>query len=344
MIGAICRMDQSGLGQGQTKRLTRLLKPDKLMIIDSTRFNGNKQFPEWYKGYPSVTIGGFPSDMEVRDFLKGLEIVISCETFYNNNFTYIAKEMGVKTILIANYEFFDWHAITYRARNPTPDKILMPSYWHLEEMQRRFDAEYLPTPIFEDEFKQARKVNLKRKDQVKYLFINGKTAAHDRNGLESLYEALPLAKGDFTVTIKAQHDIKRHPDPRLIYDCSNPENQTELFTGFDALIQPRRYGGQTLSMCEALLSGLPVIMTDVDPNNKVLPAGWLIPARKTGQFMTRTMIDIYSANSLYLAKLMDAWSEGGLEPLKKQAYEIGKQFEAEALRAKYSVITQEMIQ
>lgn len=332
-LGLVARMDRTGLGQGQTLRLARLLSPHLTMVINSNPFNKNEQFPVWYHDYNSMWVDGFPGDSQVRDFLQYVDVVISCETFYNNNFTYIAKEMGVKTILIANYEFFDWHAITYRARNPLPDKILTPSYWHLEEMQRRFDAEYLPTPIFEDEFKQARKVNLKRKGQVKFLFIEGTTAAEDRSGLQSFYSALQLSKEDYTVTIKSQKPIPKHPDPRLIYDSSNPVNTEELYEGFDCLIHPRRYSGQSLGLMEALSSGLPVIGLDREPENVMLPREWLIPASVTNSFMTRTKVDIYTANIYAFANKLDSLKINRQDKLK--AIEISRQYDAEVLRPQY---------
>lgn len=338
-LGMICRMDKSGLGQGQTLRLARLLNPSKIMLIDSTYFNGNEQHPEWYSGYATTLVDGFPSNQHVFELLDGLDIVISCETFYNNALTFLARSKNVETILFANYEFLDYLSPSYIAR--LPDKMVTPSYWHLKELYARFKAEYLPTPIFEDEFKEAREINLKRTGPRKYLFMNGKTAVHDRNGLESLYAALELAKGDFTVTIKAQHDIAKHPDPRIFYDFSNPESQAELYKDFDALIQPRRYGGQTLSMCEALISGLPVVMTDIEPNNVLLPSEWLVPSAKTGEFMTRTMIDIYSADPKWLATVLDRLDAG--PDSKMRALELGQLFEAESLRVKYNHLIEELM-
>lgn len=348
MIGMIARMDRSGLGQGQTLRLAKLLNPDKVMLIDSTPFNKSVQHPEWYAGYDTMTIIGFPNDLQIRKFLTSLDVVITCETFYNNHFTSIAIDMGVKTICIANPEFWDWFKPQFLALIPLPDKVIVPSWWKFSEMRHKFNAEYLPTPIFDDEFKETREINIARpqtvtrwskfdspKPKTKYLFMNGKTAAHDRNGLESLYEALQISKGDFTVTVKAQDDVKKHPDPRLIYDFANPESQAELYKGFDALILPRRYGGQALSMCEALMCGLSVVMTSIEPNNLVLPEEWLIPAAKTGEFMTRMMIDIYSAHSYSLASTLD---KGFSRNDKLKAVEIGREYDAETLRPKYEAL------
>ena len=48
-LGIIARADKTGLGN-QTKELVDMLKPDKVLLIDSSHFNGNKQYPEWYEG------------------------------------------------------------------------------------------------------------------------------------------------------------------------------------------------------------------------------------------------------------------------------------------------------
>jgi len=330
MLGMIVRMDKSGLGV-QSRRLCRMLKPDKIMLIDSTPFNGNEQHPHWYEGYETMNIIGFPTDDQIREFVDGISHVLTAESFYNNNFIRLARLLDTKTIQIYNYEFWD------NLRNPfleVADKLIQPSHWMKQEMIM-YRSKYLPTPIFEDEFRQARETNLKRTGKTRYLFLNGKTAAHDRAGLESLYEALELSKGDFQVVVKAQGEIKKHPDPRLTYDFSNPEEQYKLYEGFDAMIHPRRYGGQSLPMSEALMSGLPVIMTDISPNNEVLPSYWLIPSTKTGEFMARTTIDIYSASPEYLAEKLDIWSITGTDLIKPIACELAKEYEAENLRGKY---------
>lgn len=332
MTGLIARMDKSGLGI-QSSRLARLLKPDKIMLIDSTPFNGNQQHPDWYKDYQTVTISGFPTEEQITEFVKGLDTVISCETFYHNGFTHITKAFPVKTVLIANPEFFDWFKPAW-ATIPLPDQVVVPSEWMWDRM-KPFNPTYLPTPIFEDEFEETREINfnLPPNQDPYYLFINGKSAVHDRNGLESLYSALELSTGSYTVVVKSQDEIKKHPDPRLEYDFTDPDDPSFLYAGFDALILPRRYGGQSLPMSEALTCGLPVIMPDVGPNNKILPSDWLVPATKTGEFMARTPIDIYSSDAKQLALALDTQWLWASE--KKEAFKLSKQYNAEVLRPKY---------
>lgn len=328
-VGFIARMCPSGLGV-QSRRLARLIQPDRIMVIDSTPFNGHTQYPEWYRGFDRITINGFPSDIQIKEFLEKVDVVLSCEMFYSNRFTSIAKHMKVKTILIANPEFFDYFQSSW-THIPRPDKVIVPSKWKMNEM-KYFHAEYLPTPIFEDEFILARDANLRRSGR-KYLFINGKTAVNDRNGLELLYEALPLCKSEFSLTIKSQSEIKKHPDPRLIYDFSSPENPQDLYVAFDLLIHPRRYAGQSLSMCEALQSALPVLMLDREPENLILPPDWLAPCYIKGSLTARTEVPIFSAAPEDLAYKIDNYNIS--RDTKEKAYNIGRQYDAEKLRSKY---------
>jgi hypothetical protein len=58
-------------------------------------------------------------------------------------------------------------------------------------------------------------------------------------------------------------------------------------------------------MNEALISALPVFMTNISPNNKVLPNDWLFNSTKIDQLQTRTMLDVYDGDAKMLGKLVD---------------------------------------
>jgi glycosyltransferase involved in cell wall biosynthesis len=147
---------------------------------------------------------------------------------------------------------------------------------------------------------------------------------------------LRYAKGDFTITIKAQSDVQRTNDPRVLYDFINPDDQNNLYEGFDALILPRRYAGQSLPMCEALCAGLPVVMTDIDPNNKVLPPEWLVGASRIGQFMVRTMIDVYNTDPRKLAIILDTLEVDA--KAKAKAIELSREYDPDTLLSKYTEV------
>ena len=97
-----------------------------------------------------------------------------------------------------------------------------------------------------------------------------------------------------------------------------------------------------LPMNEALAAGLPVIMTDIDPNNKILPQYWLVPAEKKTEFMARTMIDVYSADHAALAGRIAQFAVLGDElrvGYKDSARKIAKdQYSYETIKHKWDLL------
>ncbi|MFM7978890.1 MAG: hypothetical protein ACKPKO_06200, partial [Candidatus Fonsibacter sp.] len=86
-------------------------------------------------------------------------------------------------------------------------------------------------------------------------------------------------------------------------------------------------------------SGLPVFMTDLSPNNQVLPKEWLVDAQKTGEFRAKSIIDVYSGDPKQLARLVDNYigmRKKDQMQIKQQALDIGvESFSSEILKDKY---------
>jgi hypothetical protein len=102
------------------------------------------------------------------------------------------------------------------------------------------------------------------------------------------------------------------------------------------MVLPRRYAGLCLPMNEALISALPVFMTDISPNNKVLPNEWLFESKKIDQLQTRTMLDVYDGNAKMLGKLVDDYYDLDISNLKDKAFDIGNNnFSIQSLKEKY---------
>jgi hypothetical protein len=336
-LGIIARSDNTGLGN-QTKELVKMLNPDKVLLIDSSPFNGNTQHPEWYQGYNcSTTKRGMASKEEVYEFLDGLDVVLSCEIFYNQSFISIAKRRKVKTVLQYNYEFLDHLA------NPDlelPDVLIAPSLWNFEDVVNKFGDKtkvvYLPPPTDINLFSNVKEINKSRKHK-RLLHIAGKAAVKDRNGTNTVIEMLNYSVGDYELVVKAQSqlDIKCY-DPRLTIDNSSPDSHQSLYEGFDAMVLPRRYAGLCLPMNEALMSGLPVFMTDISPNNQILPKNWLITSQKISTLMTRTLLDVYEADARDLAKMIDNYFNNDNTVEKEKALTIGfKNFDPSILKSQY---------
>jgi glycosyltransferase involved in cell wall biosynthesis len=337
-LGIIARCDNTGLGN-QTRELVKMLNPHKILLINSQFFNNNKQYPDWYKDYNVYsTKKGMPTTKEIIFFLKDVDVVISCETFYHLDLVDLARKQGTKTILQYNYELFgnltnpDWSL---------PDVLLSPSLWNIDIVKEKFGSKceviHLPPPTDESLFNKAKENNLS-KNHNRILHIGGKKAAKDRNGTESIFEMIKYSKEDYELVIKSQTPLDIVcKDPRVKIEIGNPANREDMYDGFDAMILPRRYAGLCLPMNEALLSALPVFMTDISPNNTILPKDWLVESSKTGSFRTKLMVDIYSIAPDKFANIVDEYiRNNNKQEIKEKALSIGiENFSVDNLKQKY---------
>jgi len=339
VTGMVVRADSGGLAW-QTFALARMLQPDRLMIIDSTSFNnGAKQYFERFESFrDKMIINGFPTDADCVRFLTGLNQVITCECPYNYNLYARANRMGIRTYAQQNYEFDD---LFVNQSLPAPYMALVPSYWHLEDFRALYQRSvYLPPPTFAEDFASAREENLRPIGRRRFLHSVGKEAAHDRNGSLVVIESLKHTTADFDLVLKAQPPyVLTCDDPRVTLDLSSPEDQADLYKGYTGLLYPRRYGGLALPMQEALMSALPVIMPNINPNDQALPADWLVPATTTNSFIARTKIPIYDADPVALAAKIDefcAMTDEELAAAKARAFQIGvDNYSADVLRPRY---------
>ena len=343
-LGIIARSDNTGLGN-QTMELVKMLNPDKILLINSSFFNNNKQHPEWYKGYNIIqTAKGMPKTNEVIAFLENLDVVISCETFYHLELVNIAKKRGIKTILQYNYELFGHLA---HPEWTLPDVLLAPSIWNLDVVVQKFGDNakvmHLPPPTDSTLFNNARDVNLS-KDHKRILHIGGKKAAKDRNGTDTVIDMMRYSKVDFELVIRTQTPLEiSYKDSRITIDAGNPDSRESMYEGFDAMVLPRRYAGLCLPMNEALLSALPVFMTDISPNNAILPKKWLTESSKIDEFKTKSMVDVYNADPKALASLIDRYVENNRKiKSKRSALNIGlENFSVDKLKDKYIEVINE---
>lgn len=347
-VGIIARADLTGLGV-QSRNWVRLLNPDKLVVINSTIFNHNEQHFEWYNGRGGYLIDGFIKPNEIHPILNDIDVLLTFEIPYSYALLTAARARGVKTIIQNNWEFTDY---LRQPELPLPDLLVNHSYWHLEDQKVIWPqiTEYCATPVFIEDYDPIMLQNLDRDlKKRRFLHVAGRRTYEDRNGTQDLLAAMTLipAEYDFELVIKAQSaDIGETTDPRITIDRSVPVDEKELYRNFDVLIMPRRYGGACLPMNEALTSGMPVIMTDIDPNNKILPKDWLVPAKYAGNFMARTLIDLFSADHNALAdKIIDfaTTKDDNMISHKILAREIAvREYSSENIKEKWALLMQKL--
>lgn len=312
-LGLIARPDNSGLGI-QTWEFHRHLQPDKTLVIDlsgiadaSDHCNKNAYLDRFPGALVSQGLAP-PPDL-IENFLDGLDVIFTAETFYSHDLLHRARTHGIKTILQYNYEFLHLNA------HPQPDLFVAPSLWHYFST-RLENKIHLPVPIALDRF--TPNPNPPKTPRT-FLHPVGRPAIHDRNGTEDLINALPLVQSDITVIFRCQRpgyvqgllqdrDFPANVDIRV--DDSAPRDYWRNYEGIDAVIMPRRYGGLCLPANEALGAGVPILMPDIDPNHRWLPSEWLIPAQQMSEFQAVNAVMVHhippTTLSIYIDNLADS--------------------------------------
>lgn len=323
------RAENIGLGS-QTWAFFQHMQPMRTTVVDLTRMNNNKLYRDRFPGAYFTKV--MPRRPEIQNFTPGLDVVFCCETSYDVDLNGLlftdCKKRGIKSVLQFNYEFFEWFQ---KPHLPKPTVLASPSYWKLEWLQANHGAVYLPVPVNRDVLPFTRKSGFKR-----FLHIAGIRVDHDRNGTEETLQAFQLLnRSDIHLTVKCQNkgwvsDWQKQygTNGNITIDGSYTDNYYENYSGYDCLVMPRKYGGLCLPMQEALSCGMPVIMTDTSPNDRVLPKEWLVQCERTGDFQARTTIDIYTADigslAIKIADLADMNEEqAGVESDKADAIAAG---------------------
>ncbi len=285
-IGLIVRADETGLGY-QTLAYYKHLKPHKVLLVDISSYNGNKQHYDWYPG--AQICKGMPNRLHFNEFLEDVDVVLTAETPYNYELYSMARERNIKTACVYNYEFFDWFAYP---EHPHPDILIAPSMWNFDIIDKWAKDKgvkhvYLHHPVDREDFPFIERTT------KKIFHIAGKPAAHDRNGTWDYLAADPQGKVITQNDDLAWHIRRKYRMSNVFTGVSDPSHMYQMG---DVLAFPRKYGGNCLPLNEALSSGIPVIMPDIVPNNVILPPEWLVPARVVDKFKPRTEIDIYQCD------------------------------------------------
>lgn len=294
-LGLIARADNGGLG-AQTHDLYVHLKPDKTLVVDISHLTG---YPNDFSRYPDgVVAQGFEIQNSVIDsFLEGLDVIFTVECPYNHYLYAKARQMGVKTVEQYNFEWSAFHQHDL----PKPDLLLAPSTWRMKEMGKYAPVKYLHVPVDRQMFPFKAKHKAK-----KFLHIAGHRTFGDRNGTAILLEALPYIQSQVEIVIRTQDDLPRpYTDHRLTIIKEDVKDRKDLYNDEDVLILPRKYGGLSLQLNEALSLGMPAIMLNIAPQNEFLPKSWLVPAYLKETTMIKLPVDVYECTPEDLAKKID---------------------------------------
>lgn len=335
-VGLIARCDSTGLGVQSREFFTHI--PCKALVIDFSNMvegDSHKEILrphfEWYPGQTQLTWGSehhlrgdIPTPV-IEEFIKDIDILFCIETPYDYNIFDACRVRGVKTILQLNYEFLD-----YPSSLPAPDLFAAPSMWNYALVPE--PKIFLPVPVNTKNFTQQRAENT-------FVHIAGRPAEHDRNGTQCFLNSLQHVKNEIKVIIKGQRHVNIPHLPGNITietEFGNKANYYENYSSGGVLVMPRKYGGLCLPMNEALASGMPVITTDISPNNLWLPDEWLVRSTHKQTFQCKRPVDIYEVDQLALARKIDEFcNRDYYNNAVDKACDLSNTISWEALREKY---------
>lgn len=268
-IGLIARADNRGLGT-LTQEFYRHMAPERTLMV----LTGDPAFPDYPERFkvpgtlpgtlyearlgPKMTL----DEHTVRMFLAGLDVVYTAETFYDWKIVNWAREMGVKTVVHGMPELTRHH----RERLPMPDEWWWPTEWMTDSRIPKGKIVEIPVVV-----KSLCAANPFDAGPLRVLHPGGKQALADRDGTLLFIEAMGYVTEDVHVTLVAQdRDFDQLPDrPNVEWEViRGVEDRWDMYRDQHVAVLPRRYGGLSLKVHEALGCGVPVVMPNISPNNR----------------------------------------------------------------------------
>jgi glycosyltransferase involved in cell wall biosynthesis len=311
-IAFLARCDDTGLGN-ESMEFVEHIKPDKVLKV----LTGDKpQHPERFEG---KNFDGIPDDDTIKELLTDVDVLFCIETPYNHSTFSIARKMGVKTILRVNFEYLA-PFVGYNA----PDLWISPVDWNMEWIPQPNIV--LPFPVNTDKIKFR-----ERKVAKTFLHIAGNRGYMDRNGTNIVLDAIPLLKSEAKIIIKDQRNM---PEPEYEH----------LYDEGDVLLYPRRHSGQSLVMNEAMAAGLPIMMTDMAPQNTILPKEMLIPVKRMGAIDIRRRIEFAEIDPIAVAEKVDELYNQSIWLNSKLSRETALAMSWQKLLPEYQRVFQELYQ
>lgn len=318
-LGIVARADAGGLAS-QSLEVCRHLDPELVLLVDLGSRGRGPSIPGRYANHDVIrSTGPRLEPRKVRQFLSGVDVVFSIETFYDG-LVEEARARKVERVLSVNPELFrgalDQHA----------DRYLLPTPWRADRLP--VTAEVLPQPVSLDRF-DARVPE--RTDPPTFVHVPA-PAMLDRNGTEAVLEAVSLTREAFrlliTGPVSSGYDGTTWSAGERATVEMLPHTEREWWEVYppeaEALILPRRYGGLSLPMLEAAAAGMAVVTTDLEPQRQWFPHESLVPCPSaTPVGMRGGRFPVHTVDALVLAARLDELARDAL-----LRYRLGKEARA----------------
>lgn len=290
--------------------LARHLDFDRVLVV-----HPNHDLPSVHH-FPSATHVGwskhggheFDHPEIVRQWMIGLDLILSLETFYSWKLVDWARDRGIQTALWAMPEYF---------RHVRKDNVLaMPTaVWNSSSWRQGTMPEgtrVVPVPVPLDRW-PLDTLDLDVQSPPRWLHVAGARAASDRNGTRVVLEALQYLRREHHVTMRAHDEAIYAPSVgakvRLEVHCTGLPNYWDLYRDQDAMILPRRYGGLSLPAIESMGAGLALVMPDVSPQSDDWPILPIVAPFLNHIVTGAGEIPICAPDARDLARLMDTCAD-----------------------------------
>lgn len=296
----IVRCDQGGLAN-QTKQLYDRLKPATTIVVHVDPPRGEEHV-DWYPDAIHVEHSRLNAHL-LSALVRPGNTLLTCETFYCD----VTSLTGVNKVVVANAELYDESEIA-------ADRIIAPTVWELGRMPAGVTVLPHPQPKAPQSHFRIRSGEARR-----FLHMAA-PAMLDRNGTQTLLQAAKLMKESVTFVMRAANTPSPVGVPTwkirnvtIEWDDTAVTDWWENYpVECDALVIPRRYGGQCLPAQEAAACGMPNVMPDLCPQDEWpgqrFPAGSSQEARmKGGNF------NVYYPDPVDVAATLDAMASGEVD-------------------------------
>jgi glycosyltransferase involved in cell wall biosynthesis len=272
-LALLARCDRRGIAN-QTAEMYRHLRPAKtLCALYGPALTPYEERPETFPDARVAPFDGeagrFPVDA-IDWLLADVDVVLVVETPGDWRIYEWGHRRGVATVVHANPELF-LHA--RHPEIPQPTMVVVPTTWRIDRIP---GAVHMPMPVDLDRLPYRPRTEARR-----FLHVAGHPAAHDRAGTLIAIEAANMLGGaDLTIRArrpligKAHRLAQRTPGLRVIVD--DIPDYAGLYDDEDVLLHPRKYGGLSLPLQEAMTQGMAVLAANREPERSMLPPESLV--------------------------------------------------------------------
>jgi glycosyltransferase involved in cell wall biosynthesis len=207
------------------------------------------------------------SPESIRSLISGLEGILFFERHaWHPHILQIAREMGVVTVCVPNWEWFNGNAPEWQYC----DLFVCPSRF-TEKIVHSYgftNTCSLPWPI------DLAKLPLRQVSGPARHFIHnaGLVDPDDRKGTRDTIQAFSrMSRGDIRLTVRLQKQVPLPPvDERVEIVVGNLERVSDLYATGDICVQPSKMEGIGFMVLEPACAGIPVITTNYPPMSEYI--------------------------------------------------------------------------